>query len=148
MIAVAADPSNRYENARLVNVSEEGLRFVSEKPLAPEACLQIRVSDALPGAIRLHANTAYPANVRWCRQLHRPQTSTYDIGVRIEVKTDSWTTVYKQTCDLCGTPISAADICIIEDQICLCRECHGHLQRLPDGLARASITRFLMGNVV
>jgi hypothetical protein len=52
----------------------------------------------------------------------------------------------KKKCELCEQTMNPT-IHIYKERTCLCKACFGHMQQLPETLAKC-VERFLMGNAV
>ncbi len=51
-------------------------------------------------------------------------------------------------CDLCGaTPNPDMEIIKTKQSVCLCPDCTGHVEAMPEKLGQ-SVERFLLGNVL
>ncbi len=54
----------------------------------------------------------------------------------------------KYSCDMCGKKVGFDEIDATKDRISLCTNCHDYMESIPDGAAKMSIERYLIGNVI
>ena len=62
------------------------------------------------------------------------------------METNTPTKDVQKKCDLCEQTMNPTAH-LYKDWTCLCKACFGHMQQMPEPLAK-SVERFLIGNVV
>ena len=143
------DPDYYYK-CRMFNFSEGGLYFEPLHSFAPEAQVTIVMDNHSPGSYGPEAYRSYLGSVRWCQELSHADPQRFAIGVEFLEKSHSIRGLdvdeHDYTCDLCGKLTSAASICRLDGSACLCPQCFKHWERIPEGLVKKSIERFLDGN--
>ncbi len=146
-IAFAVNQDDNYENTRIINASAKGLCIESKRPLAKNTHVYVCVRDQTPSP----SPAARVGAIRWCEQIQNNGEPLYAIGVQLEDDpTDSFGFHHprRHLCDLCGSAPPEDEPCPYEDGIDVCRKCHQHIQSIPEGLARQSIKRFMLGNYI
>ena len=143
---------DRFYNSQIVNYSEDGLYFRSFQPLEPDSQIRINMPNYSSGASGPEAYQSYTAAVRWCQKISDDKSSQFGVGIEILEKsyerlTDIATRV-RQTCDRCDAVLSTASVCRINGSICLCADCFGRLEKIPEGNIKSDIKRILDGNVI
>lgn len=53
-----------------------------------------------------------------------------------------------KACDMCGRETPETSLCRVDGTICLCQSCWRHLEKIPAGIVKDSLLRFLNGNVI
>jgi hypothetical protein len=92
-----------------------------------------------PAAV--HPAAAPPSN-----HLYADATVKKKRGGKIAMEEKSKTIDIKEKCDLCEQTMNPT-IHIYKDWTFLCKACYGHMQQMPEPLAK-SVERFLIGNAV
>lgn len=144
--------ADKYQDSRIYNFSKGGLYFEPSQPISPDSDIVIVMRNYSPGTYGPEAYQSYIARIRWCREILTDQELRYGAGVQLLKRSHEILgadiEIVHQACDLCGTLLLSPEVHLTEDNICLCENCHKHLNTLPSGIIKQSINRFLMGNVI
>ncbi len=144
--------SSPFRISRLINVSEGGLCFETERPIASNTTIEVLTSKRPDKTHKGDPHLSCRARIRWCRKLERHHRQRYGIGVEFYkaplLLPDLPPPGRIHRCDFCDEKAAADIICSTHGVLCLCPPCDGHLEAVPAGRVKESLVRFLAGNVV
>jgi hypothetical protein len=139
---------NRYWDAKVKNLSEDGMFFVTCQSLVPDAEIYIKIVDAVPEIFRYRRPLPSRAKVRWCREIDPEGVLGYGIGIQYMTNSHVKFSQQSCTCDLCGCTVHSGEIYRSRENIYSCSECFDRLSKLPEGKIRECVDGFLCGNVL
>ncbi len=144
--------TDNYIDAEMLNYSLGGMYFEASQESQPGSDICVKMVKYSPDTLGPEAYKAYRAKIKWCKKKHKKSASRYGLGVQYIDKSHIIFTGRASTiscsCDLCGDSKPSRDIYKEDDGIYLCHNCYKHISTLPDGRIKASIKRFLVGNIV
>lgn len=151
-IKYSSDISGGYEDARIYNYSKDGFGIEPSQRTDPGLQIYILTSNYSPGTSGPEAFKRYLARIQWCRENVDRSDFPFRAGVQILSMShdliESTDRLAKSNCDLCGRPTETCKIVRTEGSADLCPKCHDHFMKIPNGLLKQSIERFIIGNVI
>lgn len=151
-IKYAVPNSNQFSHTRTINYSTDGLCFIADQKLEPEAEVCVVMDNYAPGRSGPESYQSYLTRVRWIRPLsaHRPER--FIAGTQIMSRSHEILAAHVDEschfCDLCGERIQECLLHCTDENAQLCEPCYQHYGTLPEGQTRECVARFLVGNVV
>ena len=151
-IKYAALNSNQFCRTWLLNYSEAGLCYETERQFEPETKVHVAMVNYRPGQIGPEGYRSYLTRIRWIRPLSGSQEGRFAVGAQIVTRShealDAGEQELRQHCDLCGVLIQVSRLQCTDGSAQLCEPCYKHFRSIPPGKIRQSVERFLLGNVV
>ena len=148
-ILYAKDLDDSYHQAMLHNISMNGMYLVSNQMLFHGEYFFIKIKEFFPGFESLKPYDAFTAQVKWCRK--KDADSGYKVGVKwidkakIVKKEAVDTSNFR--CELC-TNCPIKEIVKTDEQLYLCLNCFTFVSQLPGKTLKATLNRFMVGNVI
>ena len=140
--------SSHCVDTNLSNFSEGGLRLISDSPLPVDERIDLLVSpppaaDGDPAQVpRMGAG-----HIRWSLPIKTKEYLLYGAGVEFVQRSSAFFPLFasadRVACDLCARLVPAGTIRWPAQGGCLCPNCQAHLEKVPDGIVRQHIERFL-----
>ncbi len=144
--------SSKYHDAKMRNFSYGGMYFESRHPHALDSKVRIVMVNYTPGAFDHEAYKYYLGRIRWRREVSRADVRWCGVGVEFlerghEIFGEE-TMEANVSCDLCGMLAPSGEIRQTDELASLCPACFKHMAKITNKNIKASIERFVMGNVV
>ena len=141
-----------YYDAELCNSCTNGLAFDSIQRLSPETQIDITIPEDLPQVKNPCEHHFYHGKIRWCSEATDQQPNRFRAGAQLLTFSKTIQEMSLQpvacTCDYCETIVKWSAIVKTDHPLFLCPDCYNYLERMPDGLLKQSVERFLVGNVI
>jgi hypothetical protein len=151
-IKYSSDISGGYEDARIYNYSKDGFGIEPRERTDPGRQIYILTSNYSPGTNGPEAFKRYLARIQWCRENEDQSDFPFRAGVQILSMShdliEGNDCPMKSNCDLCGRPTESGKIMHTKGSADLCPNCYDHFMKIPNGLLKRSIERFIIGNVI
>jgi len=146
-ILYGKDRDDSYHQARMDNISLDGMSFESNQMLSQGEYFFIKIKDAPPDYKLLKPYEACAAQVKWCK--NTDVDSGYKVGVKRLVKAEVVREEETDTpcCELCANT-SIQEVVKTEEHLYLCRNCFTDMSGLAGKTLKANINRFMVGNVI
>ncbi|MGD9017199.1 MAG: PilZ domain-containing protein, partial [Desulfobacterales bacterium] len=120
--------SEPFRISRLINISESGLYFESERAMASNLTIEVLTSNLPEETCVTHLGCL--ARIRWRRVFERHRRRCYGFGVQFLGETSLLPYLpppgKMNRCDLCDEKGAADSISIANGMLCLCIPCDGH----------------------
>ncbi len=144
--------SSKYHDAKMYNFSYGGMYFESRIPHAVDSKVRIAMVNYTPGAFDHEAYKYYLGKIRWRREISRADSIWCGVGVEILARGHEncmeEAMEISVSCDLCGKLTPSGEIRRTGELSSLCPACFKHMAKITNKNIKASIERFVMGNVI
>ena len=141
-----------YHESHTLNYSAGGICYETSQPLMPEDEVCIIMNNYTPDRRGPECYRSYLTRIRWVQPQSDKQNNRFAAGACIVARSheilDSYTSIGRLNCDLCGALMSTCLLHCTKENAQLCEQCHKHFQALPEGKIRQCLERFMTGNVV
>lgn len=144
--------SRRFHDGTMMNNSKDGLCFVGQKPLKEGDVFHVLIDWSGPDFVHPCGLNFCDTTVKWC--LPKPALDETRFGVGVQVH--GWRASLDgremikifHRCDVCELPTPCDDIVATDGPLYLCPKCIKRLHDMPECGLKASVQRFLLGNVL
>ncbi len=144
--------SSNYHEAKMYNFSHGGMYFESRRPHALGSRVRIIMVNYTPGAFDHEGYKYYMGRIRWLREASGSDARLYGAGVefleRGHEAFEEEPMEARVSCDLCGILTPSGEIRRTEELPSLCPACFKHMAKITNKNIKASIERFVSGNVL
>lgn len=151
-LKLAVKKSDKYFDATMLNISDEGMYLEARRKLTPGDGIRIKMmntDEVGPGKRLLEIKDA---TIIWSALFRKDDGKFYGAGISMGVtdilgrKKDLSDIEYH--CDMCGRKVKTKEFREKIKCVCLCSVCSEYLDSFPESLRKRCIDRFLLGNVL
>jgi hypothetical protein len=148
----AVQKSDKYFDATMFNISDEGIYMEARQKLSPGDDIWIKMMDNEDVGSGKRFLEIKEATVIWSALFKKDNGSFYGAGINMGVTDILGRTQVSPDieyhCDMCGKRVKTKEFQKRIDCVCLCSVCSEYLNSFPESLRKRCIERFLLGNAL
>jgi hypothetical protein len=148
----AVQKSDKYFDATIFNMSDEGMYMEARQKLSPGDDIRIKMMNTEEVGSEKRSLEIKEATIIWSALFKKDDGNFYGAGISMGI-TDILgltrvSTDIEYHCDMCGKKVKTKEFQERKDCVCLCSVCNEYLDSFPESLRRRCIERFLLGNAL